>query len=224
MNGGMAQLRISGMSELAARGKFVTKSAFAAEGEAIFRGLAIDEEPRTAWSGSGGFGANAVALLADDKQQRKVARAAVQQRFGGGDHRGDDALGVARAAAVDMRGVFAGGKERRDRVHVRRKRDDGLAESDEKVIAIGRGGLALDLGVVTRGQRRKMREEILGHRLFLAGGRIEINERARQCEQIHAYLILSGRSEKKGRKHEDVLGLPPLDSAPPDFRMTVTWP
>jgi hypothetical protein len=69
-----------------------------------------------------------------------------------------------------------------------------------------------------------MGEEIIGHRFFVAGGRIEINESARKCEQIHAYLILSGRSERKGRKREDVLGLPPLDSAPSDFRMTVTWP
>ena len=123
-----------------------------------------------------------------------------------------------------MRGVFAGGKERRDRVHVRGEGDDGLAEGNEEIVTLRRGGQALHPGVVAGGQRRKMREEILGHCLFVAGGRIEINERPRKCEQIHAYLILSGRSERKGRKREDVLGLPPLDSAPSDLRMTVTWP
>jgi len=106
---------------------------------------------------------------------------------------------------------------------VRGEGDDGLAKGDEEIVAIGRGGEALHPGVVARGQRRKMREEIVRHRLFMAGGRIEINERARECEQIHAYLILSGRSERKGRKREEVLGLLPLDSAPSDFRMTVTW-
>jgi len=116
------------------------------------------------------------------------------------------------------------GKKRWHGIHVRREGNDGLAEGDEEIVAIGRGGKTLHARVVARRQSREMREEIVRHRLFVASGRIQINERARKCEQIHAYLILSGGSERKGRKREDVLGLPPLDSAPPDFRMTVTWP
>src|SRR2546430_10296047 len=43
------------------------------------------------------------------------------QAFGSGNLRRDDALGIARSAPVDARGIFGRRNEGRDRVHVNRK-------------------------------------------------------------------------------------------------------
>jgi hypothetical protein len=44
-----------------------------------------------------------------------------------------------------------------------------------------------------------MREEIVAHVAFVVGGRFDIDERARQLENMHSEKIVSGRS---GRKEE----------------------
>src|SRR5208283_3050346 len=113
MYGGVAEFRIRGVRKLAACGKFVAKRSFAAHGEPVFRGFAIDQEARASRSSGGRLGPNAVTFLADNKEQRKIARSSVQKQFSSGDHRGNNALGVASTATVNVRGVFARGKEQR---------------------------------------------------------------------------------------------------------------
>jgi len=61
-------------------------------------GSPLMEETRAAGRSGGGDGANAAALFADDEQKCEIARATGEKRFSGGDHGGDDALGVAGAA------------------------------------------------------------------------------------------------------------------------------
>jgi hypothetical protein len=48
-------------------------------------------------------GAGAVALFADHEEEAEVAFAIGEQFFGGKEHGGDDAFGIARAAAPDFR-------------------------------------------------------------------------------------------------------------------------
>ena len=79
---------------------------------------------------------------------------------------------------MDVRGVLARGEKRGDGVQVGGKRDDGIAEGEEEIIAIGRGVLAFEPGVVFRGQSREMREQIVGHGFFVAGGGVNVHERA----------------------------------------------
>jgi hypothetical protein len=66
----------------------------------------------------GDLGTGGVALLADDEEQADLDLRRAKF-FGGGDLGGDDALGVAGAAAVEEVGVLAAGAEEgRDGVHV----------------------------------------------------------------------------------------------------------
>ena len=64
------------------------------------------------------FRAQAVALFAHYKQQSNVNSLAAQS-LRGSNLRGDDSLGVARAASVDSSRIFGRCNERRNRVHVR---------------------------------------------------------------------------------------------------------
>ena len=65
----------------------------------VFGGLAVDDVSRAARMLRGVIGAGAVALFAHDEEQAEIAHAVFEQPFGGVDHAGDDAFGVAGAAA-----------------------------------------------------------------------------------------------------------------------------
>src|ERR1700730_3866018 len=143
----------------------------------VFGGFTVDEETRASGRSGGGDGTDAAALFTNNKEEREIARATGEKRFGGQDHRGNDALGIAGAAAVDVWGVFARGEKRRDGVHVRGEGDIGFAERDEQVVAIGLGGLAIEAGVVFYGERRKKGKEIVRHGLFVACGGVNVHQR-----------------------------------------------
>src|SRR5262249_10091651 len=98
-NGGGGGVWVGGGGGVSARDEFVTQRTFRTESKLVFRRLAVDEKAGTTGSGSGGFRADAVALFADDEEQGEIVRAGREKRFGGGDHGGDDALGVTRPAA-----------------------------------------------------------------------------------------------------------------------------
>ena len=65
----------------------------------------------------------AAALLADDEQQADARLAVAPQPLGRRDLRGENALRVARAAAVQPIALDAARKERRHAVEVRREDD-----------------------------------------------------------------------------------------------------
>ena len=70
--------------------------------------------------------------------------------------RGDDALGVAGAAAPDVFVVLARGEERRHGIHVGGERDhERLAPLREDVEAARLDFDALDAAVVAGGERRR---------------------------------------------------------------------
>jgi hypothetical protein len=96
---------------------------------------------------------------------------------------------------------------------VRGERNDRLIPSGEDIVAIGRGGDALDSSVVTRGQRRQMGKQVAAHIFLVVRGRIDVHERAREFEKIHSnQSFLDERSERKEPRGYKS-GLPPLDSA-----------
>ena len=97
---------------------------------------------------------------------------------------------------MDVGGVFARREEGRNGVDVRRERDDGIAEGDENVVAAGRGGHAFGVAAVARGEFTEMREEEIDSGRFPAGGRVQVDERARKGKDVHG-VPLSWRAKKK---------------------------
>ncbi len=124
VDGGFAEFGVGGVGHAALGADFDAECAFGGDGEAVVGGLAVDEEARAAWALVGDDGAGGVALLADDEEQADLD-AGVAQAISGGDLRGDDALGVAGAAAVEVLVVFAAAEEGRHGVHVGGENDIG---------------------------------------------------------------------------------------------------
>ena len=70
------------------------------------------------------------------KSKPKLRLPGFEELPGGRDHGGDDALGIAGAAAPDEVAIFAGRDERRDGIHVGGKYDNRVAEADKNVVAL----------------------------------------------------------------------------------------
>jgi len=178
MNGGVTQFGISGMGEFAASDEFVSQDTLGAERQSIFGGFAVDEKARATGRGGRSVGASAVALFADNEKEGEIAGAGSEKRFRGVDHGSDDALGVATAAAVDVRVVLGRGKIGWNGVHVSGEGNDRVAEGKEEIVAIGCGRLALEATVVAIGERGEVREKEVNNGLFATGGGIEVDESA----------------------------------------------
>src|SRR3989442_72955 len=95
------------MRHLARGNHFVTQGPLGAERQFVFRGLAVDDILRSAWSLGCLVCARAGPLLADYEQQPEVALSRFEQRLHSLDHGGDDALGIARAPPPDMIVILA---------------------------------------------------------------------------------------------------------------------
>ena len=87
--------------------------------EAALGRLAVDQKPRAAGRVVRQLRAVAAALLADDEQQADAGFAFAPQAIDRGDLRGENALRVARAAAVEPIAVDAARKKRRHAIEVR---------------------------------------------------------------------------------------------------------
>ena len=72
----------------------------------VFGWLAIDQKFRAARIRSGDFRAGAVAFFADDEKKSEIGSSGIEKSFRGGNHRADDAFGVAGATTPDKFGVF----------------------------------------------------------------------------------------------------------------------
>src|SRR5258708_2052830 len=141
------------MSHLSMRDELVSQGAFRAESELVFGGLAVNEESRAARLFGGSKGASAVALFADNEKQSEIAAAVFEEPLGGGDHGGDDALGIAGSASPDALVIFARGEEWGNGVHVSRQGDvRTVAPLREDVEAARLDFHALDSASMTRGE------------------------------------------------------------------------
>ena len=108
------------------------------------------------------------------------------------NHRRDNAFRVAGTAAPNKFVVLARAKERWNRVHVRGERNERLTPGGQDIVAIGRGGNALNAAVVARGERRQMDKEVVAHIFFVVRGRLDVHERASEFEKIHSKSDISG--------------------------------
>src|SRR5229473_3586253 len=100
-DGGMAELRISGMREAAARYELITQRAFRTERQQIFRRLAVNQVARAARRFGGGDRAGTVAFFTDDEEQGKIFHAVFEKSLCSNGHGHDDAFGIAGAASPD---------------------------------------------------------------------------------------------------------------------------
>src|SRR5439155_16638794 len=136
------------------------------EREKIFSGLAIDKKSRAARHCRGSSGPRAVAFFADNEEQSEIARTRGQKFLRRGDHRGDDALGIAGTAAPDEIAVLVCTKKRWNGIHVRGKCHHWLSPARKDIVAIRLGGDALDLPTVQSRASRQMREQVVAHIFF----------------------------------------------------------
>src|SRR5437588_2956687 len=110
------------MRHLAASHYLDTQSALRSNGNLVFRGLAVDQEPAAQRSFIRNPGAQAVALLTHQKQHAH-SNALSSQTLTGGDLGGRNSLCVARPAPVDVFVVLRGWNKGRHGVDVSGKDD-----------------------------------------------------------------------------------------------------
>ena len=91
--------------------------------ETAFGRLAVDEKPAPGGHVVRQLRAVAAALFADDEQQADARLALAPQPLGGGHLRGENALRIARSAAVQTIALDAAREERRHAVEVRGQHD-----------------------------------------------------------------------------------------------------
>src|SRR5579883_1547424 len=188
------------MRHLAAGEHLVPERALGAEREAVFRWFAVDQILRTARRFRGEVSPRRVALLADYEQQSEIANAAFDQRAGRGNHRGDDALGIACAAAPDVLLVLARAEERRDGIHVGGKRyRRPFAETREHIVAARLDLDQLHRAASAHGQRRKELVEVLADALFVVGDRFDVDQRAREFKYVHSRVMAEARGGETTR-------------------------
>src|SRR5260370_42267247 len=116
-------------------------------------------------------GAGAVTLFADYKEKSDIANSRRQQTFGGYQHGGDDALGIAGSPAPNEFIVLARRNERRNRIHVGRESDMGFAETGENIPAVRLDFESFDDAVVVRANPRETGAYIPSYPGFSGGRR-----------------------------------------------------
>ena len=167
------------------------------------------------------------------KSNPKFVVAGVEKFFRSGDHRGDDAFRVARPAPPNKFRVFERRKERRHGIHVRGKRDDGLAPAAKILSRFGSTAIRS-----SRPEVRAARNDSWANKksatCFSWLVVDSISTSARVVRKDSFGPIISGGSETKGRNREEMargcclsIALHPalaLAATPPSKRMTVDRP
>ena len=110
-----------------------------------------------------------------------------EQRLGGVDHGGDDALGVAGAAAPDVirrprAKAKNGGTVSMWVESVTASRSPHCAKTLKRR---GSTSMRSTRPPIARGQRRQVVEEVIADALFVIGDRFDIDQRAREFEDVH---------------------------------------
>ena len=148
----------------------VAQRALGAERQLVFSGLAVDQIARAFGPRRRVICARAVALLADHEQHSEIAYAAFEQPFGGFEHGGDDALGIARAAPPDVFAILAGGDERWHGIHVGGERDGGpVAPAGEDVRAARLDFGTLGVAAIALGEGGAVVQQLKADTLLVAG-------------------------------------------------------
>ena len=184
---------------------FDTQRSLGRDRDPVFGGLAIHQKFASRRVLVCHFRAQAVALLADHKEQSDV-NAFLVQPFRGCHLDGDDSLGVAGAASIHARSVFGRWNEWRDRIHVGGENNRGprlLGEHREHIAAraFDRNFFRLKASPEQFGVKE------IAHRAFVAGDGLDVHELAGKGDDIHARqdTLVPGSLQ----------GLPPCPLCPP---------
>ncbi len=148
-----AQVRIRRMRHAPLRHDLKPKRAFRSEHQFALGRLTVDQVLAAARIFRRELSAGAIALLADNEQQRYPPLARSQQRLHCEDHGRDDALGVARTAPPDEFVVFARGEKRRHGVDVRGKCHHRRIPIRQHVVAVRLHFQPLDVAAGARRYR-----------------------------------------------------------------------
>ena len=186
LDGGMAEFRISGMREAAARDELITQRAFRTERQQIFRGLAVNQVARASRRFGGGDRAGTVAFFSDDEEQGKIFHPVFEKSLCSNNHGRDDPFGIAGAASPDEFFILGGREERRHGIHVSRERYERLSPRSENIESPRLDVLQLDLSRMIGGEGRKVCEEIVADLLFVSSYGLDVDERACKLENVHA--------------------------------------
>src|SRR5207249_4342410 len=124
----------------------------------------------------------AAPLLADDEEQADALLSFRAERFHCRDLRGEDSFRVAGSAAVQAVALDAARKKRRHAIEVGREHHRRRPDRGQNVEAVVVDGLFDD---VESAIAQKPCEPPAG-RGFAPGGRVDVDERARQLYRIHA--------------------------------------
>src|SRR5579864_2688061 len=190
-DGRFAEFRIRRMSHFTRGHNFVSQYSLRSQRNFALRRLAVDQVPRAARRSRSHFRPRAVALFSHDEKQAKIPRAAFNQLFRGGNHRGDDSLGVASAAPVNMLRIFAGRKKRRHRIHVRRKDDDGGSPFRVHVEAFRRHRHRFRLAIGTCRQAGEIVQQVFSYLLLVLRDRLDVDQLARHFKWMHVCFLSS---------------------------------
>jgi len=93
----------------------------------------------------------------------------------------------------------------RNRVHVRRKRDDRLAPRRKKIVAAGLGRDPLNLPVALPRQLGQTRKKVVRHVFLMVRSGLDVHKCARQFEKVHprsllpcfSFVVFFGEAKRK---------------------------
>src|SRR5437016_5705013 len=105
VDGGLAEIRIRRMRHLAVRGDLHAQGSLGSSSNAVFGGLAVYQKFATGGMLIGDFGAQTIALLANQEEQSDQD-AFGSQALRASDLGSNDSFRVARASAIDAGCVF----------------------------------------------------------------------------------------------------------------------
>jgi len=190
-------------------GDFNSKRSFRRQRDSILGRFAVDQKADPLGRVIiRNFGTEAVSFLTDYEEESDVNSFALQA-LGGSDLRGDDALGVARSAAIDAGGILRGRNEGRDGVHVG-------GEDDRRVGMIRVRGINVE-AVAFDGNlsclvsdAAELAVEIVRDGGFVTGDRFDVDELTGEGDSVHG-----GEDSKPGfRLRASDFGLQALDTFP----------
>jgi hypothetical protein len=135
---------------------------------------------------SGMVCADAVALFADDEQQAEIANTRDEKALGGDEHRRDDALGVAGAAAPDEGLILTKRDAGRYGIHVGGERYDRRAEGREHIPALRVDFDSARDSVVSGAEPGQVVVEIETDLFFFRSYGRDLDQRSRQLKYVHS--------------------------------------
>jgi len=175
------------MGHSAAGDDFKAKCTFRAQRKLVFGGFAIDDVLTATRRSCGGDRSRAITFFTNYEENAEIAFAGGKQALGGHQHGGNDAFGIASAAAPDLHAIIARRNKRRDSIHMSGKSHYGMAEAHENVVAIRLDGQALDFAVEALGEGAQMVEQVLADFALVGRYRFDVDKGPGELKYLHCF-------------------------------------